>query len=445
MPTTDLSLVTETLHRIVRNGVNTQLTTAPVLLTSMAPESLAGRSNTINLHLFHVAESAADRNVVSPGIGPTPVARTPLALSLFYVLTAHHDTATDGDWAGEQLLFGLAAKALHDHPVIDDGVAMLTTAGHLEPVLPVGLRGRENRFEIILRPLSPEESSSYWSAEHVLTTRLTAFYEVRSVLLEPEPAQQYAGTVFDLGVDIDVGLPPQLLRSGSTTVVAPPASTGLQRRELYSSPAAARLVAPAADPKGTARRVSLSGSGFTGARGPAGTRLVLRCQRWRDADPPIERVVVDNDDWAVTARDDHVEFLVAPTVGPVGAAHEILPGIYDASLEVDRNVGPTETRSIPIAIGPWIELIELVAGDGTLRIRVDASADPALARDVQLIVGGEAYHRRTDGGPLQAGEFAVVGQDVVAAPMFDLDPPAIVPIRLFVDGAPAQPAWLEVP
>jgi hypothetical protein len=55
-------------------------------------------------------EATHYRNDPSPGTGPFPISRNPLALSLYYILTAHHSKNDEFDAEIQQLLFGLAMK-----------------------------------------------------------------------------------------------------------------------------------------------------------------------------------------------------------------------------------------------------------------------------------------------------------------------------------------------
>jgi Pvc16 N-terminal domain len=96
MPTANLYLVTETIRRLIdfnvralllREGLPTTLN-----VTTMPPERVGSETHTINLHLYHVMEDAFYKNRPPPGDGHPPIARQPLVLSLFYILTAHHAT-----------------------------------------------------------------------------------------------------------------------------------------------------------------------------------------------------------------------------------------------------------------------------------------------------------------------------------------------------------------
>ena len=109
----------------------------------------------LNLYLYHVSADPHFRNLPPEAAAPVPVQTVPMALILYYILTAHHRVETEFDTISEQKLLGYALKTFHDFPVITD--ATVVGSG---PVMPQSLRGRDNRLQITLRTVSPEEASS---------------------------------------------------------------------------------------------------------------------------------------------------------------------------------------------------------------------------------------------------------------------------------------------
>ena len=99
-----------------------------------------------------------------------------MALSLFYILTAHHETDSAFDAETQQKLMGYALKTLHDFPVITDQTRIDGTF-----ILDPDLRGSDNTLQVILRPVSPEDAIAFWNSQETRTTRLSAYYEVRVV------------------------------------------------------------------------------------------------------------------------------------------------------------------------------------------------------------------------------------------------------------------------
>src|SRR5215470_5675613 len=114
----------------------------------MPPERVGAAVNTLNLHLYHMVEDPYYKNTPPPGRGGPPVARQSLVLLLYYVLTAHHEINDVFDAETQQLLLGLGMKALHDHPLVDDDLAISLDGGPPQLVMPAALRGHENRLEV---------------------------------------------------------------------------------------------------------------------------------------------------------------------------------------------------------------------------------------------------------------------------------------------------------
>src|SRR5262245_43693527 len=146
MPWSDLSNVTTTLSELLtRNIAPVQAVTVVATPPDRVPDTV---TNTLSLYLYHVRETAASQNLPPPGSDMPSIATTPLAMDLFYILTAHQHTAADFDAFAEQRLMGLALKTLHDFPVVTDRTAIGGTT-----LMPLAERNRDNRLNIELRKL----------------------------------------------------------------------------------------------------------------------------------------------------------------------------------------------------------------------------------------------------------------------------------------------------
>ena len=123
-------------------------------------------------------------------------------------------------------------KTLHDIPVITDATE-IDTQQIFDPII----RNDNNRLEVILRPVTPEEAIAFWSAEHESTTRLSAYYEVRIVMLgewapnsvEDTPMLTEIGMLVKPGAAIDS-------RIRSATVTATSARTPTRATQNSSPP-----------------------------------------------------------------------------------------------------------------------------------------------------------------------------------------------------------------
>ena len=203
MALTDLSLVTSSLRTLMDLNIRRLMGgvgPGAISISTLPPERVGAAVNTLNLHLYHVAEDPYYRNAPGPGNDARNIARAPMALSLYYILTAHHEQNPDIDALTQQRLMGLALKTLHDYPIVGDDLTIDAGAGvGPEPVLDPAMRGEDNPLQIILRPLSPEDTLAFWSTDDQQTARLSAYYEVRVVMLTPEPPQRFPGIVLSIG------------------------------------------------------------------------------------------------------------------------------------------------------------------------------------------------------------------------------------------------------
>ena len=339
MPLFDLSHVTSSLADALRlNILRLEPTLAGQLgVSTLPPERVSGAMNTINLYLYHAAEDSHYRNLVGNLSDARPVQTKPMSLILYYILTTHHEVNSNFDTVTEQRLMGYALKTLHDYSVIDDDTAISGTQ-----VLHADLRGRDNRLEVTLRPVTPEDSIAFWSAEDRQTARLSAYYEVRYALLEPDPPRRLPGIVLSLGTFIVDLASPQLAGSRSAVTFTLPAQAGGGQQTIVASPARVRPPGPP-----NANRLTLLGTNL--AIGQE-RRLHLRNARWRERAPELERVPVDPDlpqnaaaGWTIDEATDRIDITlgtqltVAVPAGPP-VVLPVEPGIYHARVEVVKEL-----------------------------------------------------------------------------------------------------------
>jgi hypothetical protein len=211
MDFTSLKEITETLIAIIKAEVGGGNTVFPEIPRNDRPG--------VGFYLFHAQESAQYKNYPSPGNNQPPVMYAPLALNLFYQLsaTAMEDNHTDA--LQEQVLMGAAMKALHDHPVIRK-----TIPG-----------GKDIDIKVTLQHLAPGESVQYWAASES-AVKLSAYYEVSVVFLEPEKPDTYSGRVLSYNNYIFLSGAPQITGTNNTIAFLDPA--GL-KREVFIAPAQA--------------------------------------------------------------------------------------------------------------------------------------------------------------------------------------------------------------
>ena len=462
MPLLDLSHVTSALVETLRLNITQRLDPALTTLAikTLPPERVNEATTTINLYLYHIAEDAYYRNAPGNLSDANPAATKPMSLILYYILTTHHEAESDFDTVMQQRLMGYALKTFHDFARITDGSEIDGT-----PLLGDDMRGGDNALEIVLRPLSPEEATAFWSAEDRMTTRLSAYYEVRYALLEPDPPQRLPGIVLRLGNFIVDIASPQLAGTSSRVGFTLPAIAGGGTQTIEASPA---RVAPPGN------RVTLLGTGLTIGRS---RRIYLASARWRQRLPGVERVLVDPTltanaaDWAITETGGAIELTlgtqltVAMASGPA-IVLPVEPGIYSVVVEVvkDSRVVLGQLKEITdvsnpasFAVMPRIVSTAVVdAANRVIRVNLDPSADltpptgPGSAGplDLLFVANGQNYLRHDPTDPaatFDPGDFRPLDDSLEFRASFDPAVAGAYPLRLIVEGAESQPFWMEVP
>ncbi|MFI0848339.1 DUF4255 domain-containing protein [Mesorhizobium sp. IMUNJ 23232] len=488
MSTSDLALVSATLRRLLTINIARLAGAAalPIEVTCGYPEAQAAANRTVNLHLYHIAEDQFRRNLPGPGSDRENVSTTPLALSLFYILTAHHSAAEALAWQTEQQIMGYALKTLHDFPSLNDDTSLLTVQGTPVPAFLEAFRDTGNIVDIILRPLTPEDAINYWAAEQEQPVRLSAHYEVRTILMDPEVSRSSPGIVYSVGQSV---IPrSELALTGSTSELnfARPAAiaNGLPPT-ITVSPARPALDTPAVDPlfPGNAR-FRLLGSGLASG---VQRQLMVRSERWRAAGVPFGEIALapgplQATRWGVSFEPDGIDVEIGPKLGYRDAAGnpatvDVLPGHYSAAVELVTDyrpsggamravtqrsnevmftVAPRLHRADPPVVIPGLPAQPPPANESrqriTLRIspniQLDAGTPGKIDQlDIRLIVDGAAYERRDafDIVPaLNDGCFTVAASSVTFQPFFDAALPALHVVRLVVEGVDAQPFWIGV-
>ncbi|MEE8523596.1 MAG: DUF4255 domain-containing protein [Thermoanaerobaculia bacterium] len=445
MPFSDLSNVTRTLSGLLEANIS-RISGLTVTVTAQSPEQVsADTSNQISLFLYHAAEDGYYKNTPGPGSDRPNVARAPMALNLYYILTAHHrsgDDDTDQDSLIQQDLMGHALKTFHDFPVITDDTEIDGT-----PILANELQGRDNSLQIVLRPVSPEDAVAFWSSEEAQVARLAAYYEVRVVLLEPEEPETMPGIVLNVGSYLYQLGAPHLECSLSTVVFDLPAVAGGDEQRIEATPARVAPVPPH-------DRLAFLGTHLT----RQAQTLFLRNARWRQLGTPIERV--DAAPWNPEFATDRVDVDVGTSILHEGVPLDVLPGIYTALVQVvlDQQMVYGELKQITavsnevaFTVGPRIQSHDppnLVQNRVTVNVVPDLAV-PALDEAIEVIVAGQVYQRRENDtfAPALAENdgFCVVGASTVTLQaLFDLSVPGLHPLRLLVDGAESQPFWIEI-
>jgi hypothetical protein len=460
MPLLDLSGVTRTLARLLEFNI-LRLEGLTVTVTPESPEQVDDATSTLSLHLYHIAEEAGYENLPGPGSDVPNIAANPLALRLYYILTAHHDSGNEeSDAFTRQHILGLALKTMHDFPVITDA----TEIGPQQVFHPI-MRNGNNRLDVILRPVTPEDALAFWSAEDTRTTRVSGYYEVRVVLLQPERPRTQPGIVLSIGQFLIQLGTPQIDCSRNVVRFRLPLTAGGGEQAIETSPARASLDAggPPGQPN---NRVELLGTNL--AAGLERT-LLLRNALWTtDGFDPVELDPDLNPAWNVVFHTDRVVLDVQPQLlvedGAGGTVVlDVRPGSYSVALRVVQDqaivqgqlkrITATSNETVlfvtPRILGP----VPVVPAGDTIALDVGAEfdlLDPAFpAGALSLVVEGFVYEQA--GGPPAEGEFQAtsvpsVSNTVTFDPVFPtaVTAPEARACRLIVNGAESPPFWVEL-
>ena len=468
MAVTDLSLVSQTLRELLRTNVNRIVgpSGATVSVTLGFPETVDGAERTINLHLYHVAEDQFNRNRPGPGSDPNQVATSPLTLSLFYLMTSHHNGQFQAET--EQEIMGHALKTLHDFPLIGQDTQMLSVDGVISPVLIGSLRDGDTLMEVILRPLSPEDALNYWASEQQQAVRLAAYYEVRLTQLEPEPSRRTDGIVFSVGQWVGPMVDLRLDRSRSAIDFDPPptiAGTLPQRIEI--SPDRVFLDYPpvtATFPE--TNRFWLEGRNFASG---IKRRVVVGADDWEDRGVPGCEIALPaaalppapTGSWGVAFEAERVEIALSPrldyTDSSGGAATlDILPGEHRARVEIVLEERPEpggtkeivrRSNSVTFLVAPRIDDATFDGATGRWTIALSPHFDMTDSTLENVIaVDGVVYEAKAFSGTLanDRGRVTLGTHSVTLQPIADWAAGSVHPVRLSVNGIDAQPFWIEV-
>jgi hypothetical protein len=421
----DLSLVTQTLESLIFKLVTTSPEAAkvtPLTISAQPPDKLTG-DHTIGIYLYHITEDAQYKNLAPSSPDLPPVRFIPMGLDLYYIITGHSDLSGEVGTQNEQTMLGLAMKALHDYPVVDDS----TTVGGLK-VFPAALQGTDNRFRIVLQPVQHTEAMTYWTAGS-LPMRLALYYQVSIVLLEPDQPASRTGRVLTYGLYGLARGAPHLDGSQSTATFTLPG--GSPPRTVTLQPAEAPING----------RVTFIGSDLAGDQ----TTLLIKSLRFF---APVEV----GTDWGVIAG----PAMIYATIQAWADSNTIVPGMYSAVAKVtsnrvmpDNSVRPISTTSneVPFVVTPLVQSVSVP--DALMQVTVQGGVfkDAGIAADAVDVFVGPIRLSPKAGAVLNPGEFEVVDASTLRFryPIAGLNSGAVVPFRLIVNGAESAPNWVTVP
>ncbi len=178
-------LITEGVTQELGSGILNQVTTKP---PDKAREE-EQQDNQINIFLYQTQPNSSWRNLdMSTKVKPGETGKPPLALNLYYLITAYGKGNDDTE---SHHLLGVAMRVLHDHPIIrSQDIDRAIESQSLEDTKKTRLKNSnlKNQIErISIKPtnLSLEEISRLWGTFQT-PYRISAAYEVSVVLIESQ-------------------------------------------------------------------------------------------------------------------------------------------------------------------------------------------------------------------------------------------------------------------
>ena len=424
----DLADVSRSLVTLIQQAfaVSPAWTLPPPTVLPEPPNRFAGEG--IGFYLYHIQENPSYRNFPAPGKDQPAVRYSPMALSLYYQLSAN-SIIDDGTGAyNEQLMMSIAIKALHDFPVITDDTQINGTH-----VLVPALIGKDNRFKITLQPIPYNEAVQYWTAG-TSPVKLSAYYEVSVVFLEPDDIRSYAGRVLTYGTFVFTEGAPRIIGTQNIISFTVPGETTPAQVKLQPA-----QVAPGSE-------FHIFGTGFSGDQ----IDLALLHPRFGGpvlADPAWNLTLSAGNQLTATARETAL-------LEATGAVVDLLPGIHAAQVVVRRRITlpngdirvfKNVSNQSPIIISPRVDAISAIIGN-VFTITGYRFQHPDLPEDDLSVYLGENRLEQSSGGVLQPGEFIPT-----AANTLDIHLPAgftsgqIVPVRILIAGAESPPVWITIP
>jgi hypothetical protein len=174
-----IAAVTATLRRLLATAITMEAEVHDAVITAQPLDKArdaTATANQLNLFLYLISPNHAWRNQDMPGrVRPGEIGSPPLALNLFYLLSAY-GRDNDMEKPFSHLLLGEAMSVLHDHPVLgrDEIAAALEDND---------LGDQVERVRITLQQLAIEDISKLW-AGFQMQYRLSVAYEVAVLLID---------------------------------------------------------------------------------------------------------------------------------------------------------------------------------------------------------------------------------------------------------------------
>lgn len=417
MPVSDIADVT----RFIINKLET-LEEWGDLDVPIFPDAIRSEDGVFGLsfYLYHVQENGSFKNTPSPSRDIPPVKYIPMALNLFYQLTAHRNRDQGEAAFEEQMLMTYAMKFFHDHPVLT-------------------LPDTGDQFKITLQPVPSNDAVHNWTAGS-MPMKLSAYYEVSPVFIEPDKPRLFANRVLTYGNYVFPSSAPRIVSSQSIIQFQLPNETSL--RQVTAQPGQA---APGGN-------ITFKTTGF----GDGEIQLLIFNMNWK------ENVLAS--EWDLEYTKDQLKVTVKETAILERNNEEIdmLPGMYSAQLVAtktlrlsDGSVKEFRQRSnqFPFIVMPLIEDVSIddtivaVEGYGFQQWKLEIELEEGeIQTETMEVYAGEYALVRAPEDSFDRGQFRVPTESTLEINL----PEEIVsgqhpPLRVLVAGAEVSPLWLDIP
>lgn len=172
-----IAAVTAALRNLLSAGIQADSDLSGATVTTQPIDKARNsdnNSNQINLFLYLTMQDSAFRNTaVSGNVRPGENGYPPLALDLYYLITAY---GRDNDDVLGHHLLGRAMSVLHDHPLLGASEIKAALAGN-------DLHEQVERIRITPQPMSVDEASKLWMVFQT-QYRISAAYRVDVILID---------------------------------------------------------------------------------------------------------------------------------------------------------------------------------------------------------------------------------------------------------------------
>jgi hypothetical protein len=472
VPLTDIARVTTAIATLTRQALARDNITTDIDVTAAPPDDQTNASpNVVSFYLFHIAEDPFQKNLPPqrPVISDSPVTFSEMPLVLNYVVTARNSSAVGGGDRAlvEQRLLGFVARALHDFPIITDQTVVPAVPPN-PPNPPVfqtaNMEGANNRIEMVLRPLSIEETVNFWSAEQDLVARLGLFYEARVVLLSTPPVTSTPGVVYSLGGFVSVAGQPFIESVQNVVGFVPPQGfappdPSSTFQFVSANPARVSLFPSGAAPGGIPpnnNRFHIDGAELRGEQ----TYLALRGHAGVGTAAPSERsfrveVSDANPGWTFDMRGTEITVTMRQDVtDDEGTALVLYPGLWSLRVITGRQINPPvsdrafeqSSNEVVFAVTPQVVSVAGLGGPAAAR-RFRLTLFGGYLRnelDIQLSVGGGVLRRDADTNTAGNYDFTPnTNQLEFAVDTTGRTSP--LSVNLLINGAGSTPAWAVFP